>query len=114
MWGTLLLLDVHSCGLRVLGPSRGGESHLHSEVDDPLDSHERAQLRHLPAAVTGRVRLLLIQIVTHSAPYLSLRLRAATPTNQPSHNSEKANRKRNSGRGGVHGGPLGGGGVAQK
>jgi hypothetical protein len=98
----------------VLGPSRGGESHLHSEVDDPLDSHERAQLRHLPAAVTGRVRLLLIQIVTHSAPYLSLRLRAATPTNQPSHNSEKANRKRNSGRGGVHGGPLGGGGVAQK
>lgn len=98
MRGTLLILDVHSCGLRVLGPSGGGESHLHSEVDDPLDSHERAQLRHLPAAVTGQVELLLIQTSAHSAPYLSLRLRTATPTNQPPHNSEKANRKRNSGR----------------
>lgn len=76
----------------------GGESHLHSEVDDPLDSHERAQLRHLPAAVTGWLGLHLIQTATYSAPYLSLRLRAATPTNQPPHNSEKANRKRNSGR----------------
>lgn len=68
MRGMLLILDVHSCGLRVLGPSGGGESHLHSEVDDPLDSHERAQLRHLPAAVTGQVELLLIQTSTHSAP----------------------------------------------
>lgn len=97
MWGTLLILGVHSCGLRVLGPSGGGESHLHGEVDDPLDSHERAQLRHLHAAVSGRIGLRLIQTAAQSAPYLSLRLRAATPTNQPPQNSEKANRKRNSG-----------------
>lgn len=77
MWGTLLILGVHSCGLRVLGPSGGGESHLHGEVDDPLDSHERAQLRHLHAAVSGRIGLRLIQTAAHSAPYLSLRLRAA-------------------------------------
>lgn len=75
-----------------------GKSHLHSEVDDPLDSHERAQLRHLPAAVTGQVGLRLIQTSAHSAPDLSPRLRAATPTNQQLHNSEKANGKRNSGR----------------
>lgn len=97
MWGTLLILGVHSCGLRVLGPSGGGESHLHGEVDDPLDSHERAQLRHLHAAVSGRIGLRLIQTAAQSAPYLSLRLRAATPTNQPPQNSEKVNRKRNSG-----------------
>lgn len=75
-----------------------GKSHLHSEVDDPLDSHERAQLRHLPAAGTGQVGLRLIQTSAHSAPYLSLRLRFSTPTNQQPHNSEKANGKRNSGR----------------
>lgn len=68
MWGTLLILGVHSCGLRVLGPSGGGESHLHGEVDDPLDSHERAQLRHLHAAVSGRIGLRLIQTAAQSAP----------------------------------------------
>lgn len=60
--------EAHSCGLKVLGQSRGGESHLHSEVDDPLDSHERAQLRHLPAAVTGRVGWQLMQTFGQSAP----------------------------------------------
>lgn len=114
MRGTLLILEAHSCGLKVLGQSRGGESHLHSEVDDPLDSHERAQLRHLPAAVTGRVRLLLMRTFGQSAPCLSLRLRTAPPTNQSLHSPREANGKRNTERGGVQGGPIGRGGVAPK
>lgn len=81
MRGTLLILEAHSCGLKVLGQSRGGESHLHSEVDDPLDSHERAQLRHLPAVVTGRVGWLLMRTFGQSAP-VSVSAPAHRATNQ--------------------------------
>lgn len=42
--------EAHSRGAQ--GGGRGGPGHLHGEVDDPLDSHERTQLRHLPAAAT--------------------------------------------------------------
>lgn len=46
----LVNLDAHGRGTQ--GGGRG-PGHLHGEVDHPLDSHERAQLRHLPAAATS-------------------------------------------------------------
>lgn len=64
----------------------GGPDHLHGEVDDPLDSHERTQLRHLPAAATCRVRTPCpCPQPTGSSrprPFPIPRLRSESPANQ--------------------------------
>lgn len=105
MRDTLLILEAHSCGLKVLGQNRGGESHLDSEVDDPLDSHKRAQLRHVPAAITGRVELQLNRTSGHSTP-----VSVSTPARRTSNQSTAAQPRGNQWeeelreRGGIQGG----------
>lgn len=75
----LLTPEVYGRGAQ--GGGRGGPGHLHGEVDDPLDSHKRAQLRHLPSAATRRVS-------PHARPHgpdapPPVRLCAGAPRHQP-------------------------------
>lgn len=68
----------YSFGVR--GRWKWGPGHLHGKVDDPLYSHERAQLRHLPAAATCGVGPLTRPLDPDVPPPLPC---ACAPRRQP-------------------------------